>query len=124
MKNYAVALFFLGSMFFIFSCQKSNSAYTGKVSCNESDDTLNTYGLKIASIINTNCATIGCHDATSKKDGVDLSTYVSSKNAFENKNVLCSIYAGDACKVMPVGGIMSEDKLHDITCWVKNGYPQ
>lgn len=106
------------------SCKKANEYYTKNVLCDEPDDTLNTYSKKIGTLLDVSCATSGCHDASSKKEGVDLSSYSASKSAFNAKDALCTIYGGSSCKKMPPSGTMSADDIHDITCWVKNNYPQ
>lgn len=106
------------------SCKKANEYYTKNVLCDEANDSLNVYSKNISAILNTNCAGSGCHDANSKKDGVDLSTYANSKTAFNSEDALCSIYGSGSCKKMPPSGSLSAEDVHDLTCWVKNNYPQ
>ncbi|MBK8145648.1 MAG: hypothetical protein IPK62_11965 [Bacteroidetes bacterium] len=43
-----------------------------------------TYDLNVKSLMDTHCATAGCHSAANKADGKDLSTYASTKSAASN----------------------------------------
>lgn len=108
------------------SCRKKhpNDYYYDGVSCNEPDDSLNTYSLKIGSILTTNCVSSGCHNSSSHKKKIDLEGYTNSVSSFNDKPILCAIYQDKGCKSMPKGGSkLSDDVIHDITCWAKNGFP-
>ncbi len=126
MKKYFVAFVILCSFALIISCEKiPNSDYFTAITCDEPDDTLNTYNLKIATILNDNCALSGCHDVETAKKAIILTDYMNSVNAFENHPVLCSIHQDGSCAKMPrKADKLSDDKIHDLTCWAKNGYPE
>lgn len=108
------------------SCKKdSNNSYYDNVSCNEPDDSLNTYSLKIEVILNSSCVRSGCHNSESHKKKINLEGYDNSVSTFNKKPVLCAIYHSKGCKPMPKGSSkLSDEEIHDITCWAKNGYPQ
>lgn len=116
---FAIALIYLSSC-----SNDTGTDYFANTSCNEADDSLNTYTLKIKSILNTNCAKSGCHNAASHEAGRDYSTYASASSAFDN-TALCTIYQDGTCKAMPENAAqLPAATLHDLTCWAKNGYPQ
>jgi hypothetical protein len=95
------------------------------ITCNDPDDSLNTYSLKIGGIFNASCVRSGCHNSDSHKAKVNLEGYSNCVSTFNNKKVLYTIYQEKGCKKMPKGGSkLSDDVIHDITCWAKNGYPQ
>lgn len=126
MKNLLFLMAALALLANVSSCAKAKSVnqYTDAVTCNEADDNLNTYSGKIATILNGNCANAGCHNAVSHQSGRDYSSYVAAKSAF-NSNALCTINHDNGCQAMPQGTAkMSSADIHDLTCWVKNDYPQ
>ena len=107
------------------SCKKEpNDNYFDSITCNDPDDSLNTYNQKIGEIFNLNCVHSGCHDNGTHKGKVNLDGYDNCVSSFNKKKILCSIYQDKHCKPMPKGGgKLSDAVLHDITCWVKNNYP-
>ncbi len=80
-----------------------------------------TYSNTIASIMQSSCATSGCHDAVSKTAGVDLTSFEHVKNAFENRDALGEIERGE----MPIGSpVLTEATITLIKNWIENGYVQ
>lgn len=70
--------------------------------------------------MDTYCALSGCHNASSREAGVDLSTYAKTKNAFETTSCLCTIHHGSGCSPMPKGGSkLSDATIKLIDCWAK-----
>lgn len=127
MKKLLLSAAVVGALFAVNSCtkeeEKSNADYYSDVTYNEADDTLNTYNGKIGVILSSNCAGSGCHNALSKEEGKDFSTYAASKASFDG--VLCTVYQDGGCKPMPENAAkLSDADLHDLTCWAKNGFPQ
>jgi hypothetical protein len=109
------------------SCKDETSDvdFTANADCSTITTSQNTYTNNIKAILDASCATSGCHDATTKEEGIDLSTYATSKSAFENSEVLCSIHHGSGCEPMPDGGAqLPAATINLIDCWVKNGYLQ
>ena len=123
-KMFFLALLFISAS--VFSCKKeANDSYYDSVACNDPDDTLNTYALKIGAILTSNCARSGCHDNNTHKGKVNLEGYDNCVSTFGKKHVLCAIHQDKGCKPMPMGGSkLSDAVIHDITCWSKNGYPK
>jgi hypothetical protein len=108
------------------ACEKngtSSTNYLDQADCTGVDIAQNSYELAIKDILDTRCATSGCHDAGSQSDGIDLSTYAKAKSAFQNKDCLCAIHHGSDCKPMPQGSSkLSDATIQKIDCWAKNGY--
>ena len=127
MKKIFLAIAILSIIFYTNSCKKDStsselSQYTNAVTCNEADDTLNTYNHKIKTILDNNCATGGCHDAGTQSKGRDYSNYSASKSALD-ASAFCAINHG-SCNAMPQGAPkLSDADIHDLTCWAKNNYP-
>ncbi len=127
---FVIATFSLALAFTVISCDKDDEGgggtdYADQADCTNFPASLNTYTAVVGPILDTYCAGSGCHDAITASEGIDLSDYAKSKNAFENKNVLCSVHHGADCVAMP----QAADKLDDVTinildCWAKNDYPE
>lgn len=111
----------------VISCVKdtTNSDYLDNADCSGIDTDANTYTKSIKAILDTHCATSGCHDAFAQSEGVDLSDYANAKNGFENQDCLCSIHHGSGCTPMPEGASkLSDAIIQKLDCWAKNGYLQ
>ena len=66
-------------------------------------------------IIQTKCATVGCHDATSANKGGPFTNYNLIKDKAFN------IKAQVASRSMPQGSSLSASQIQLISCWVNNG---
>ena len=118
-------LFSLTTLFVVASCKKDKSTvdYTNDADCSAIVPEDNAYTNSIKAILDASCASAGCHNAISATEGIDLSKYANAKNAFLNKEVLCSIHHGSGCKPMPSGSPkLSDATINKIDCWVKSGY--
>ncbi|MBI1226948.1 MAG: hypothetical protein GC192_17080 [Bacteroidetes bacterium] len=121
----AFMLLSLAMFFMVAACKKdsNNVDYSANADCSAIVTADNTYTNGISDILDANCATAGCHNALSASNGVDMSDYAKSKNAFVNKDALCTIHHGSGCKAMPDGRPkLSDAIINQIDCWVKNGY--
>jgi hypothetical protein len=84
-----------------------------------------TYTANIKSIIDANCATSGCHNASSQADGIDLSTFALVKSHTGHNAFLGSIQHVSGYEAMPKGGSkLSDADVKLISCWVQSGAPQ
>lgn len=124
MKNFAWILVAFVVTTGYYSCTKDKAAQPVSANC-VGIDSNNTYNLRIKTIIDGNCAYVGCHDGTYASGGVVMQDYTGTKSAFTNKNALCTIKQDGNCLAMPQGS----DKLADslityIQCWSENGYAQ
>ena len=83
-----------------------------------------TYTSNVKAIMNAHCATSGCHNASSKKSGYDLSSYESTKSAAGNKAFVASIQHNSRYSQLPQGASkLSDAAIKTVACWVQNGMP-
>lgn len=113
----------LAAFFFalaVAGCKKESSEPTN---CDGIDASANTYNNAIATILTTNCAVSGCHDAVTVQNGLNFTTYATSKSAFQTADVLCAINHDAGCEPMPQNAAkLSDATIQKIECWVENGY--
>jgi len=110
-----------------FSCTKENkedlraSQNNGPIqdSCVTSDLT---YQNSIESILNTNCATSGCHLGPNAPGGVDLSTFDDSKKIAGNGDLVGRI-EGTSGALMPPGSPLPACEIDKLKAWVADGAP-
>ena len=125
MKKLFWLLFIPVGLCFHSSCTKDKTPPPADVTCDGIDPAANTYNLRIKTILDAECATVGCHDNFVASFSIRLNNYANSQEAFETKNSLCSIKQTGGCLPMPQG----RDKLADslityIQCWANNGYQE
>ncbi len=122
--------FSLALVFTVLACGKDDDGgsgvdYASQANCSSLPAAVTSYELVVKPILDNSCAIGGCHDATTAAEGIDLTEYGKSKNAFENKQVLCSVHHGDGCVAMPQGTSKLDDAtINVLDCWVKNDYPE
>lgn len=108
---------------FFQACTKDSiavSSYTATANCIGATPV---YSTEIKPILDSQCATSGCHNSTARAAGIRLDDYTNARNEFVNGKALCTVYHD--CTPMPQGA--SKLKSSDIlllTCWVKDGSPQ
>jgi len=84
-----------------------------------------TYTSNVKSILDANCAFSGCHNASSKADGIDLSSYSSAKSQSSNDKFLGSIQHISGYDDMPQNASKLDDAtIKTLSCWVQNGSPE
>jgi hypothetical protein len=98
------------------SCYKDNieTLYPTSTTC---DTTTSTYATDIQPIVSVNCATSGCHDASTASGGYALDTYAGVETIVYNGRLLGTIQAG----TMPKSGSLSACSINKITRWVNLG---
>lgn len=108
------------------ACKKdSKRDYLAEADCSAIDPIANTYTFAVKNILDNSCALGGCHDAVTQQNGINLSTFVTAKAAFQTQDVLCAINHGEDCEPMPDGGAkLPELQINVLACWAKNGYPE
>lgn len=98
-----------------------NSTNCATSSC---DTTAFTYTAVIKPIMETNCLGSGCHNATDKKAGYDLSTYAGVKNCVDGGLFVSSIIQDGNASNMPKGGNkLGTCDITKIQKWVAAGAP-
>jgi hypothetical protein len=123
----AFSLFTLALAATVGSCKKDSNDvdYASQADCASFPAAVTTYDPTVKAVLDTYCATAGCHDAITASEGIDLTDYAKSKNAFDKKEVLCSVHHGSGCKAMPQGlDKLDATTINLLDCWAKNGYPQ
>ena len=83
-----------------------------------------TYTDHIKSIMDVNCAYSGCHDASTKADGINLSTYATVAAESARSKFMGSMQQDGGYDQMPEGNSkLSTDNLQKIYCWIQSGTP-
>ena len=120
MKTTAITTFMV-LIIFSFACTKKTTTPT-TYDCTGITPTYTTY---IKPLMDQHCATSGCHSASNKADGKDLSTYTTTKSVASNNSFLGSIQHLSGYDAMPQGASkLSEANIKTISCWVQNSMPQ
>lgn len=82
-----------------------------------------TYNNDIRGIMNTSCATPGCHNANTRADGIDLSTFAKVRDEALKARFLGSIRHESGFKRMPEGGSkLADATINTLACWIENGF--
>jgi hypothetical protein len=101
------------ALFFI-QCTDDNEEELNPENC-FIDDNL-TYTDNIADIINSNCATAGCHNGGNSL--IDLSSYTGVSNIAENGTLERVVIIEQS---MPPAGPLSECEQEEIQRWINDG---
>ncbi len=124
MKKYFISTCMVLLLVSYYSCTKDATKIPVPPDCTGISAQGNTYNLHIKGILDGYCSTPTCHDAASAQFGIDLSSYSASVNAFQFRNVICSVKQ-NGCMPMPQGGRPLADSLITaMECWAENKYPQ
>lgn len=106
----------------LFSCEKEEAQELPTYDCTGLTPT---YTAEIKPIIDTNCATTGCHNSSSQAGGINLSTYALTSSESNNARFLGSIQHLSAYSSMPRNSAkLSDTAIQLIFCWVENGQPE
>jgi hypothetical protein len=116
-------IFFMSFTLTLFLVQcKKDTVDTTTTTCTGATPT---YTNTIKTIMDRSCATPGCHNATTKSNGYDLSTYTGTSAGASNAAFLGAIRHTSGFKAMPQGAAKLTDSLiTKVACWVQNGKPQ
>lgn len=97
------------------------------ISCNPTEDCETdglTYSSDIASIINSTCATSGCH-ASGTTTTFPMSNYAETSAAVAFGRIVGSINHSEGFSEMPKGGDKLDDcTISEITQWIADGAPE
>lgn len=84
-----------------------------------------TYTEDIKSIIDANCATSGCHNASTQANGINLSTYALVVSESNKARFLGAIQQVSGYDPMPKDRAkLSDANIQLISCWLENGQPE
>ncbi len=82
--------------------------------------TVITYNKDIKAIMDTSCATSGCHNAASNAGTLTLENFTQVRNAFVNRNALGRMESTTAS--MPPAGNLPSTSIQKIKDWRDQGY--
>lgn len=117
-KNIILAATF-GAFLALSACKKDDPT---TYDCN---GVTSTYTTNVKPIMDSKCATSGCHDAITAEKGYDLSSYTSTKTASGNAAFMGSMEHQSAYEAMPQGmSKLTDAELQLIGCWIQNGTPE
>jgi hypothetical protein len=118
MSKYSI-VFLLFALVSVVSCGKDDET---KVDCTGITPT---YNNGVRAIMESSCATVGCHVGQFPGGGIDLSTYATVKSASLNGKVLQSIKHESGADAMPQGAAkLPNDVIKIVECWIQNGAPE
>lgn len=118
--NKFVAIFFIAAMAASFSgCyyDKEELLYSGKATTGCATISAK-FSTDVNPLIQSKCATSGCHDAASASGGSVLVTYTQIAAQTARINQRCVID-----KTMPTSGPLSSAEIAKIKCWIDSGAP-
>ena len=121
MKKY-LFLLTISALILNFTACKNDSLTTPTTDC---AGVTPTYTNDIKTIMDANCATSGCHNASAKASGKDFSTFNNCKNESMSNSFLGSMKHSSGYTAMPKGAAkLSDAQIKLVECWIKNGTPQ
>lgn len=129
-KAIAVSAMMVGAIAIAACTNESKENIIPDTSGNDCDTAGITYTGYVKSVMDASCATSGCHDASSKADGVDLSSYAGTKNTATTLKSGSSLLLGvinhqSGFTAMPQGAAkLSDCTINKITAWVNAGEPE
>jgi hypothetical protein len=131
-KSFILMTFFCGLSFCIIQCKHefpnpnpgSNSSTPTQTSSCSADSVY--FGSDILPIINSNCATSGCHDAITHKEGIILTDYthivnrVSPFNAESSSLYTVCVRGGERMPPKPMPAL-TQAQLSKMIIWINQG---
>jgi len=121
MKRYLIIL----PMIVLAACYKDNKEDMYGSGPGAGCDTTNvTYAATIQPLLQSKCATSGCHNAASSSAGINLSNHAGAKAIADNGFFLRVIRHESGVAPMPQGGAKLDDcTIAQIQKWVNDGAP-
>ena len=120
MRNYQIT-FALASFLFLLLSFSSCTTDSVTYDCTAIAPT---YTNDVKSIMNANCAYSGCHDASTKAKGIDLSTYATVLSESSKAKFMGSMRHEGGYDPMPQGASqLNTNDLQKIHCWIQSGTP-
>lgn len=126
-KTFVTSLFLFGTLMFVIECKheplKQITGGDTTVATQQPVDTTICFERDILPLFVSNCATTGCHNATSKRDGYNLTTYTSimSRGIVAGKPTSSKLYRVMEDGSMPIYTTMPADQIALIKKWILQG---
>jgi hypothetical protein len=91
----------------------------------KSCDTTNVgYNIRIKAILDVQCNTSGCHNASDNAAGISLDTYATAKDQTNTGTVICAIRWDSGCSKMPKNKAqLPACDILAIETWKAKGFP-
>ena len=123
MKNFLLFAFFFAFFSGMYSCTKDTAINQTLPTC---DSTVVNFTRDVQPIFVANCAISGCHDATTRQNGIDLSQYNDAKTSVGNsgsKSSICRMQGSTCGAIMPSGSRgLPTATIQVIINWRDQGY--
>jgi hypothetical protein len=105
---------------FVCGCTRDKTTVPDIFVCNNAV----TYTNVVKPIIDSNCASLGCHSGPNSS-GIMLDSYLGVKMSFSQGDAFCTVEHDSACKAMPYP--IGTPKLNDtqiarLRCWANYGF--
>jgi hypothetical protein len=82
-----------------------------------------TFAGDIQPILTTNCAKGGCHDAGTKQNGIEFTSYSTAKTQADLGRIKARVIDGNPSYMPADVGKLPETELKKIQCWLDKGAP-
>lgn len=114
MKKLITGILLVSGLTLMSSCYYDTAEllYPGGTNCSGVSPSFST---EVSALIQSRCATAGCHDATATNTGGPLTNYTQIKN--KAASIKTSVLNGS----MPQGSTLTAAEKKTISCWVDNG---
>ncbi len=76
------------------------------------------FNVDVSPLVQTKCATGGCHDAATAAGGAVLETYTQIAGMASRIKQRCI-----TDKTMPPGGALTDTEISILSCWISSGTP-
>lgn len=122
MKKFLSPIVIILILAFAWSCEKDDDDALASFDCT---GTAPTYTNEIKSLLDTKCATSGCHSSSNQAGGISLGSYMAAQAESSKARFLGAINQLSSYEPMPRGGTkLSDDNIKTLTCWVDNSSPE
>ncbi len=101
---------------------KADKLYVTPATPDSCNVTTITYAAVVQPIIQQNCATVGCHDASSS-NGYLLDNYTHVATQAARGALVGTITHSSSYPAMPLSGSLTTCQVKQIQTWVAAGYP-
>ncbi|MEN9549150.1 MAG: hypothetical protein RIR12_1741 [Bacteroidota bacterium] len=116
MKKYILGITIFYTACYVTACSKNNDG-GGTITVDCSTVTNKAFAADVSPIIQSSCATVGCH-ASGSANGVGALTNYTE--IFTHRSRIRTAIANGS---MPQGGSLSTTQKNTIICWIDNGAP-
>lgn len=118
-KNYALISSLVIAVLFISGCYYDKGDLLNHVAATTDCSTVNAkFSTNILPLIQSKCASSGCHDAATAAGNTVLETYTQISSKTDRINQRCVVE-----KTMPAGAPLNATEISYLSCWISSGAP-